>query len=71
MTDQTVGQRKRSVWHTQQIHEDHRCMLRVMAKHLDALRSPSQPEITEETLLQEMLDDVTETPPDPILPSER
>ncbi len=62
----SIEQRKDVVWHEYQIHEQHRCLLRVMAKHLNAMQSPAKPPITEETILQEMLDDIVEPPPDEI-----
>ena len=60
---QTIEQRRQTLYHEYQIHEEHRCMLRVMAKHLNALQSPAKPDITEETVLQDMMDDLTEPPP--------
>lgn len=60
---QTLEQRRSTVYHEYQIHEEHRQLLRCMAVHLNALQSPSKPPITEETLLQEMFDDLTEPPP--------
>ncbi len=61
---------KKVTWHEYQIHVQHRCLLRIVARHLNSLQSPSKPPITEATLLQEMLDDIVDPPPDHVLPDE-